>query len=232
LDYIHLFKEKVKQKMLSDKIKHVKSPKNRALTAKGCRYSDSQKLEAVKLWLITGNMAHTAAGLNIPLITIRSWRGSNWWDGLVADVRSENQITLSNKLRKIVEKSHEALLDRIVDGDYVFGPDGDIIRKPIQAKDLNLIAKDSLDRHLKLEKKPHEEEVTQKISDRLASLADAFTKLAGKRTQVVNVTDVIYMEDKNALYEEREEGLQEGEGLGTLDSREVGGEQEEGTSPA
>jgi uncharacterized protein YjcR len=216
--------------LLSDKKKHLKSPPKRAISAVGTRYSDSQKLEAVKLWLITGNLTHTAVALNIPLITVKSWRGSDWWDKLVADVRSENQITLSNKLRKIVEKSHEQLLDRIVDGDFVFGPDGDMVRKPVPAKDLNLIAKDSLDRHLKLERKPQEEEATQKISDRLASLADAFTKLAGKRTQTVNVTDIIYMEDKHALHEKREEGLQEGESMGTRDSGEAGGEQEASSS--
>lgn len=171
--------------------------KNRKPTEKGKHYSQAQKLEAVKLWLLTGNLVHTAAALNMPEVTIKSWRYSDWWDELVKEVKSQNSMELSAKLRKIVEKSHEQLVDRLDNGDWVFDQkNGKLIRKPIAARDLSNISNMAIEKHLKIESKPAEDENQQKIMDRLAQLAESFAKMSQKK---VEVTDVIFVEEKNAL---------------------------------
>lgn len=193
--------------MLSDKKQHLPSPKRRH--GPRTRYPDSVKLEVVKLWLITGNLVQTAAAMNVDVNTVKKWRACRWWDELVADIRSENQIGLSNKLRKIVEKSHSLILDRLDNGDYIYDQKkGQLIRKPLVARDINIIAKDSLDRHLLLERKPLEQEQQQQISDRLAQLGEAFAKLANQK-KTINVTDVIYVEE--AVGSRKEETQEPGE---------------------
>ena len=189
--------------MLSDKKKERPSPKARSIAKKGYAYSDSQKLEAVKLWLVTGNLVTTAAALNIPTVTVKSWRYSDWWDELVKDIKAENSIVLSNRLKHIVDKSHDLLMDRLEKGDYIYDQKkGELIRKPLVARDINIIAKDSLDRHLLLEKKPMQEEVNIKIQERLAQLGEAFEKLA-KNKRPIEVIDVIYQPE---LLQEKSNG--------------------------
>ena len=65
--------------MLTDTNKKHLSPKKRAVDADKCRWSDSQKMEAVKYWLVVGDMKKVAVDLNIPYDTVKSWKYSKWW---------------------------------------------------------------------------------------------------------------------------------------------------------
>lgn len=199
--------------MLSDFISERKSPKKRSVSDVRARYSDSQKLEAVKLWLITGNLTITAATLNINFLTIRDWRYSKWWEDTVRELKQGSRIELSNKLRTIVDKSLGLVQDRIDNGDFFYDQKtGQMIRKPIPAREVNKIATDMLDRMQQLEKADVQEEDQQHTQDRLAKLADAFEKLA-KKKNIIEVTDVIFGEE-DAFSKEREAGLQEGSSVG------------------
>ena len=178
--------------MLSDKLQHVKSPKKQK-KEDGVRrwYSDSEKFEAVKLWLITGNMPVVAAALNIPLPTLKQWRYSKWWDEVVSELRSESSIKLSSKLREIASKALDITMDRLENGDFVYNQKtGEIIRKPVVMRDAVQVANSLLDKQLKIDSKPMEEAAQQKVQERLGSLAEAFSKLA-KKTHSVEVIDAI-----------------------------------------
>ncbi len=194
--------------MLSDKLKTAKSPKPRKKNDTVRRwYSDSQKLEAVKLWLLTGNMPVVAASLNIPLPTIKEWRYSKWWDEVVAEIKSEKTLQMSNKLKAVAEKALDITLDRLENGDFIYDQKtGQIVRKPVVMRDAMQVANSFMDRHLVLEKKPLEEKAQQQVQDRLLALADAFASMA-KKTKRIEVVD--------AIYDERQEGLQERIGVGT-----------------
>lgn len=178
--------------MLSDSIsqKAVPSPVRRT----GMNYPDSVKIEAVKLWLVTGNLRHVSAGLNIPYDTIRTWRAAKWWDTLVTDMRTEGTIALSNRTRKIAERAMEITLDRLDNGDWFYDQKtGKLTRKPVAMRDAHQVAISFMDRTLKLDDKPAAQEQQATINDRLAQLADAFSKMAGK-TRQIEVIDVPYQE--------------------------------------
>lgn len=201
--------------MLSDneRIKNIRSKKSRLPSKKGW-YSDSQKMEAVKCWLITGNLTQTAATLNIPLVTLKSWRYSEWWAELVADIRSEDSMKLSARLKKIAAKSLDLTEDRLENGDWVLNQKtGALIRKPVGVRDLNLVSTSAINHIDKLEGHTEERADTKKVTDQLVLLAQKFEEFA-KAKRPVQVTDVIFVENDNAVYEEREEGLQGGEELG------------------
>lgn len=153
-------------------------------------YPDNIKMDAVKLWLVTGNLRGTAAALNIPYYTVKTWRYSKWWSDLANELRTENTIQLSNKLKKIAEKALDVTLDRLENGDYIYDQKtGQLVRKPVVMRDAALVANTFTDKHIKLEEKPHKDQDTQQIKDRLSELAEAFANMAKKSTKI-EVVDV------------------------------------------
>lgn len=193
---------------LTDKVYKVK-PKRQ-----GKLYTDSQKLEAVKLWLLTGNLMHTAAALNIPFPTVRSWRYADWWNRIADELKTEDQIQLSNKLKAIAEKSLEIMADRLQNGDYIFNRfTGEMERKPVSLRDTTTAFNSIQDRKMRLDDKPRDQAENKQVMDRLSALAQKFEEIANKK-QPIQVTDVLFVENQDAVHDQREEGLQERAGVG------------------
>lgn len=152
---------------------------------------------------------HTAAALNIPFPTVRSWRYAEWWTKISDELRTEDQIQLSNKLKGIAEKSLEIMADRLQNGDYIFNRfTGEMERKPVSLRDTTQAFNSIQDRKMKLDERPKDQVENKQVMDRLSALAQKFEEIANKR-QPIQVTDVLFVENQNALHDEREEGLQE-----------------------
>lgn len=149
------------------------------------QWSDTQRIELVTTWLATGNLALSAATLGIPEVTARKWKASDWWKQIVEDLRQEENISLDAKLSKVVQKSVEQLLDRVEGGDYQYDQKtGQLVRKPISARDAAKITSDMLERRDILQgKKEQVSDSTKKVEDRLLKLADEFARFA--RSKVV-----------------------------------------------
>lgn len=149
-------------------------------------WSDKQRIETVTLWLATGNLALTAATLGIPEITCRKWKASPWWKQMVEDFRQEENISLDATLSKVVKKSVEQLLDRVEGGDYQYDQKtGQLVRKPISARDAATITKDMLDRRDILQgKKEVISNDARRMEDRLLKLADEFSRFAKSKVVV------------------------------------------------
>ena len=143
-------------------------------------WSDNQRIELVTTWLATGNLALAAATLSIPEVTARRWKAMPWWKQMVADIRSEENLALDTKLSKVVNKSVEALLDRVENGDYQYDQrTGVFVRKPISARDASTVTRDMLDRREILQgKKDVQVDNARKMEDRLLKLADELTRFA------------------------------------------------------
>lgn len=179
--------------MLSDKLPHRKVVKNRKQGTLAW-WSDAQKLECVKLWLITGNLTATAAALNIPLVTVKTWKAQKWWKEIAEEIRTEGHIQLSQKLKKVAEKALETTLDRLENGDFQYDPkSGELIRRPVLMRDAHRVTSDLLDKHLELEKSPVQEEAMKATQDRLEALAATFAGFA-KKVRRIEVTDINYTE--------------------------------------
>jgi hypothetical protein len=203
-------------------------PKQKAGKKPGSKlYNDFQKMEAVKLWLACGSPTHVGAALGINRRTIHIWMNSDWWKRVVEEIKTEGRFVLSKKLRTLVDKSLDVLQDRIENGDFSFDRNtGEVIRRPISAKDAHKIASDFIDKGEKLEK-PLQETNTA-TEDRLTQLADAFAKFASKTTRI-EVIDARVIDkspgnlnsegDLNAVSIERKEGLLQGSSMGETSSR-------------
>ena len=110
-------------------------------------WSDNQRIELVTTYLATGNLALSAATHQIPEPTARRWKQMPWWKQMVTDIRDNENLQLDAKLSKVVNKSVEALLDRVENGDFQYDQrEGRMIRKPISARDASSVTRDMIDR--------------------------------------------------------------------------------------
>lgn len=135
---------------------------------------------------------HTAAALNIPFPTVRSWRYAEWWTKISDELRTEDQIQLSNKLKGIAEKSLEIMADRLQNGDYIFNRfTGEMERKPVSLRDTTQAFNSIQDRKMKLDERPKDQVENKQVMDRLSALAQKFEEIANKR-QPIQVTDVVF----------------------------------------
>lgn len=159
-------------------------------------FTDKEKLEAVKLYLITGNQAATAAALNISKNTMCSWVNSQWFKDLSEQIRREGKIQLTNKLKTIAAKAQDVTLDRLENGDWIYDQKtGEMRRKPVSARDAGKIANDFLNKSLEIEDRQEKIKEEDMTSNRLAELANAFTAMANKTTRV----EVIEHADRQVL---------------------------------
>lgn len=176
--------------MLSDTLskKDRKGKPNRSIAADtNKQWSDSQKMEAIQSWLLLGNLALTSRILGIPEITLRVWKRTEWWNDAVNEIKSQDRIQLSSRMKKIVDASLTVVEDRLLNGDYQFDQKtGQNIRKPVNMKDAHKVAVDLQDRQDLLEKTEKPEITEDKIESRLLQLAEKFADMATKKIEQVS----------------------------------------------
>lgn len=158
----------------------------------GSVYTDKEKLEAVTTYLTLGSVELTAAVLKMPVRNLYYWKRTEWWNELVNEVKKEDRLVISAKLRKILDKSWHLVEDRLEHGDYVLNnKTGEIIRKPVALKDAAKVAFDSATLFDKLDKQDHFVVATEQIEDKLKKLADSFAALAsGKKPKSDDIIDI------------------------------------------
>ena len=158
-------------------------------------YTDAQKLNALKLWLITGNLREVSASMNVKYDTLKTWKASKWWSEMSEEIRTEGHIALSHKMQQVANKALEVTMDRLENGDHVLSPTGGILRKPVAMRDAHQVAISFQDRALKLEN-GNQTDHNPAVVDRLQSIADAFSKMI-KPPKQPDVIDVEYTEHES-----------------------------------
>lgn len=159
-------------------------------------YTDKQKLDAVTTYLMLGSIDLAAATLKIAPRTLWYWKRTEWWNDLVNEVKKEDKLVISSKLRKILDKSWTLVEDRLDNGDFVLNnKTGEIVRKPVSLKDASTVAFQAASLHDRLDKQDHFVVATEQIEDKLNKLAQAFTDLAnGKKLTTEDAIDVAFKE--------------------------------------
>lgn len=195
-------------------------PSRRPTSAEKFHWSDGQKLEAIKLYLLLGNVALTAATLKIPDVTLREWRRKQWWKDLEQELKAQESILVSNRLKSIVDKTLVAIDDRIENGEFQWDQKQQkLIRKPVKLRDLTTAANVLMERNSAIVKEQQQEQIgttTSSIKEQLDVLASEFAKFNNRGKQ--GAQDIPFLElplevsdagdNENAVHDEREEGLQ------------------------
>lgn len=197
-------------------------------------YPDEIKMTVVQQWLVLGNIKLVSANTDVPIPTIKYWRGEPWWKDYENEIRAGRRFEVDKKLSNIIDKAFDIMSDRLEYGDFVFDQvKGEVVRRPVGFKDANNAATSLLQRQQVLEQQNSEDynkDATKSIQDQLALLANEFAKFNGRSKS--NAEIIEYKEIPSAIHEERPEdwevssGLQEGSKELYLEARS--GEEEGG----
>lgn len=161
----------------------------------------------------------TAAMLKMNERTLWVWKKTEWWNELVNEVKKEDRLVISSKLRKVLDRSWNIVEDRLTNGDWFFNQKtGELQRKPVGVRDASQVAFQAAQLFDKMDRADHFVVATEQIEDKLNKLAKSFEALAsGKQLASEEIVDIDFKEVEereeevdNALSTERSEGLQVG----------------------
>lgn len=186
-------------------------------------WSDKKRVEAVSTFLATGNMRITASLINVPIETLYRWKLTEWWKETVEQIQDEDKQELDVKLKKVLDKSLEAVLDRLDNGDFVYNAKTNQIKRiPVKLRDIHRVTSDTIDKRRLIQREVGKEKTDEVgVNDRLLRLAERFAEIAtGKKVEEKVVNEFIEGEFDHALSKEREEGLQERAVLGAQEETE------------
>ena len=170
-------------------------------------WSDKKKIEVVTSWLALGKMPLVEAVTGVPTSTVKQWKLQPWWADMVHQIQTDSDQELDTKLSSIVDKSLEAVNERLMHGEFVLDPKtGKISRVPAKLRDVSRVAVDLLDKLDILRAKPIKQQ------EQLAHL-DILKKLAGEFSEWARIhlkTEKVLGETYDAVHDERTQGLREG----------------------
>ena len=155
-------------------------------------YPDEKRIEVATIYAVTGSKDRTGALTGVPVSTIGGWIHKTWFRDLLEAIRAENDYLIDAKTTEIVNKSLEAILDRIDNGDYAILRDGTLVRKPVGAKDLSLVTAINIDKRQLLRGKPtsrSEQIAPEQINKKLEDLAASFRKIASRPIKELDIQD-------------------------------------------
>lgn len=174
-------------------------------------WSQQKKIETVTTYLALGNAPMTEAMTGVPRGTIRQWKLQDWWKELVEDIRNEEDNELDVKLSKVIDKSLDAVMDRVENGDFIFDTkSGKFQRKPVHMRDALNAVTQVFDKRNLLRGKPTSRTEKHNVSDNLANLAAEFAKFSKARQIEGEVIENAHEDAApvgESLIEVKEEGL-------------------------
>lgn len=147
---------------------------------------------------MTGQVRLTCNLLKIPEQTLLGWKRTEWWNDCVKELQAQENITLNNKLKKLIDKSLDLVSDRLEKGDFFYDQKtGKVKRKPVVLKDVHKVAVDLIDKRDKLRTTENHVVAEENIMARLEKLNKSFEEFASKQGEKppVVVTDVVFTND-------------------------------------
>jgi hypothetical protein len=130
--------------------------------------------QRVATWyVLTGSYKRSASRAGIPLATVMDWSKTLEWEQILTDVRRRTTAKTDAQLQNIVTQALIGVKKRLVEGDAVVGKHGEVVYKPVSAKDQATIAAIMIDKRAvlgTLTKSP--EKRGQKLTDLKSELED------------------------------------------------------------
>ncbi len=150
------------------------------------------KEKAPRIWFDTKSLAETGRQLNVKYETLKEWKKTRWWADSIQELEEVEKARTAKRLGNLSDKGIDIVMDRLQEGDHAFNKAGELVRRPVSARDANRILSDALDRKMKLEtaSKHSQEAVVASLVD----LAQRFAELANKKPKLVREEDIIDVE--------------------------------------
>jgi len=161
------------------------------------------KIGVVTRYLAIGNMALVAASTGMDHQTLRNCKMQPWWKEIEAQIRATENLQLDTKISKIVDKSLDAVLDRVENGDFIYdNKTGDIKRKPANMRDIAKVSTEMITKRelLRGNATSRNETPQASVAEQLKGLALEFAKWNQKtqpKQETVDVESIEIIEDLN-----------------------------------
>jgi hypothetical protein len=119
------------------------------------KYTPEQKIEAVSLYVLYGNMKKVSLATGLPWALIRGWKTkTKWWDGVYQEIVRAKNDELQGVMTQILDKAMTEIQDRIENGNEVVNKEGEKHRVKVPAKELALVAGIMFDKRQMLRGEP------------------------------------------------------------------------------
>ena len=176
-----------------ERLKKISQRNLRVRHQPGKHWPMEKKIEAVSQYLVTGNMKMVSALTGISYDLLAEWKRKPWWAELEAEIRTSQNVEMDSKLTKIVDKSLDAVLDRVENGDFIYDQkSGEIRRKPVALKDVHRVSVDMISKRELIRQEKAPEVAKLSVEDQLKLLAQEFAKWVDKKptSEVIDVETV------------------------------------------
>jgi hypothetical protein len=157
--------------------------------------------------LLLGNLAMTGRILNIPEITLRQWKATEWWTNQVEELKLQEKVELSGKIKKIANAALTVVEDRLTNGDFIYDQKtGEMRRKHVSMKDAHKVSVDLMAKQELMDKQTSPLAQDIQDGDRLLKLAERFATFVKPQAPLVERVDVVDAEIKepHAIHDQRE----------------------------
>lgn len=166
-------------------------------------WSKEQQLEVVKSFLIVGSVRAAARLCKVPEQTAFVWARQPWWKEMVDDLNSQDQLKLSARLKRIVEKTFDVVEDRLENGDYVYDQKtSKMRRKPVNAKDAAKIGIDFDNKRDTIIRGFNSVASEEQLDDKLNKLAAKFAAIVNGKKDTSDAIDVEVKETQDEFQDE------------------------------
>lgn len=171
--------------------RYVKAPPKTKVGEVGY-WSDTKKTEVMAVYSATKSTALTSQQCNIPVKTIESWKRQDWWKERLAEIQAQDYEKLDSKLTNVIDKALDAVMDRLVDGEYQY----DIITKkikrvPAKLRDVNATLNQIIDKRQLIRKLPTKIVEQQSTATQLAKLAQQFSEFVTGKVAIEKFDDLV-----------------------------------------
>lgn len=189
------------------------------------KYTREQKLTAVGVYYSSGSLKKASELSAVPYATVASWKqNASWWPLVLNEIRLDNREEFGGKLRTVMTKAANILIDRLDNGDIKGYKDkvdeetGETIqtevRMPIGARDAMMIYAISQDKQIMLENQTADESDKETVRDMQKAMIAALTSNFKKLTQARTIEGSTTNERLSAHPETTEENVDVNEGHG------------------
>jgi hypothetical protein len=129
------------------------------------------KLKAMAHFASSNNVRETARSMNLPVSTIATWVHQEDGGAIVANVRTAMRHIVAADLIEVSKLAITNVKTRLQQGDSIYLANGEMVQRPVSAKDAMYIASNAISQHSLLtgDTKAQVSTNLQKLSDQLIS---------------------------------------------------------------
>ena len=152
------------------------------------KYSAEQKVSAAMSYVQTGNSKWASNLCGIPSETIRWWKASaSWWPDAVARCRKLKRDDIDGTMQSIQDKALGKLADAVENGETVVTKDGGLVKKPVSARDLTIIAATLFDKQNLIRGEPTSNTGSKDRTEMMKELLSKFEELSQEINSKTNI---------------------------------------------